>query len=162
MMKDVVGPLAEILLNRGWTLVTAESCTGGLIAVTCTDLPGSSRWFERGWVTYSNAAKSDLLGVPPKLIAQYGAVSEPVVCAMVQGALVRSGAQVAVAATGIAGPDGGHADKPVGTVWLSWASPAGLHSARHLFRGDRAAIRRSAARESLTHLLTLLTKDTAC
>jgi len=161
-MQEIIGLVANLLLKQGWMLATAESCTGGLIAAACTDLPGSSRWFERGFVTYSNAAKTELLGVDPQLIAQHGAVSEPVVRAMVQGALSRSHAQVAVAVTGVAGPDGGSADKPVGTVWIGWAGPSGLHSARYKFSGDRATVRQATVRESVTHLLTQLTKDTAC
>lgn len=160
MQKDI-GLLANLLLERGWMLATAESCTGGLIAAACTDLAGSSRWFERGFVTYSNAAKTELLGVAPALIAEHGAVSDAVVRAMVQGALAHSGAQVAVAVTGVAGPDGGSADKPVGTVWLGWATPGGVHSACHHFAGDRATVRRASVRTALTQLLTLL-KDTAC
>jgi len=161
-MQELTGLVADLLLKRGWMLATAESCTGGLIAATCTDLPGSSRWFERGFVTYSNAAKTELLGVAPQLIAQHGAVSEPVVRAMAQGALAHSHAQVAVAVTGVAGPDGGSADKQVGTVWIGWATPDGLHSTRYMFAGDRATVRHATVRASFTQLLTLLTKDTAC
>jgi nicotinamide-nucleotide amidase len=101
-------------------LATAESCTGGMIAAACTDLAGSSQWFERGFVTYSNEAKTELLGVPAGLIATHGAVSESVARAMALGAVAHSRAQVAVAVTGIAGPTGGTADKPVGTVWFGW------------------------------------------
>jgi len=161
-MQEITGRLADLLLKRGWMLTTAESCTGGLIAAACTDLPGSSRWFERGFVTYSNAAKTELLGVAPQLIAQHGAVSEPVVRAMAQGALAHSHAQVAVAVTGVAGPDGGSAAKPVGTVWIGWATPTGLYSACHQFAGNRATVRRATVRESATHLMNQLTKDTAC
>jgi nicotinamide-nucleotide amidase len=108
--------LSELLLQHGWMLVTAESCTGGLIAAQCTEQAGSSLWFERGLVTYSNEAKHEALGVPQALIEDQGAVSEAVAQAMALGALRHSGAQVAVAVTGIAGPGGGSADKPVGTV----------------------------------------------
>ena len=110
--------LAEILQQRGWMMATAESCTGGLIAGACTDLSGSSTWFERGFVTYSNAAKTGMLGVDAALIAAHGAVSEAVARAMAEGALRRSLAQVSVAVTGVAGPTGGSVDKPVGTVWF--------------------------------------------
>ena len=137
-------------------LATAESCTGGLIAAACTDLAGSSQWFERGFVTYSNAAKTDLLGVDTAMIARDGAVSESVVRAMAQGALARSHAQVAVAVTGIAGPGGGSADKPVGTVWLAWATPQGLHSEVQHFLGDRATVRAAAVRHALHTLLERL------
>lgn len=154
--QDLPGPLADFLLKRGWMLATAESCTGGLIAATCTDLAGSSQWFERGFVTYSNAAKTELLGVDAALIARDGAVSESVVRAMAQGALSRSRAQVAVAVTGIAGPGGGSAAKPVGTVWLAWATPQGLHSEVQHFGGDRAAVRAATVQHALRTLLRLL------
>ena len=125
-MARLVEDLATALLARGWMLATAESCTGGLIAGACTDLAGSSNWLERGFVSYSNAAKSELLGVDAALIARHGAVSEPVARAMAQGALQHSKAQCAIAVTGIAGPGGGSADKPVGTVWFAWATPKGV------------------------------------
>jgi nicotinamide-nucleotide amidase len=145
--------LAQQLLSRHWMMATAESCTGGLIAAACTDLAGSSAWFERGLVTYSNEAKTDLLGVPAELIAQQGAVSEAVARAMVTGALARSRAQVAVAVTGVAGPGGGSASKPVGTVWLAWATPQGLWSERQLFAGDRAAVRQATVEHALAQLV---------
>lgn len=138
-------------------LATAESCTGGLIAAACTDLAGSSLWFERGFVTYSNAAKTELLGVPTELIEQHGAVSEPVARAMANGALAHSHVQVAIAVTGIAGPSGGSADKPVGTVWFGWATPTGLFSERQHFAGDRAAVRAATVHHALTRLLALAT-----
>lgn len=151
-----VGLLADVLVKKHWQLATAESCTGGLIAAACTDLAGSSDWFERGFVTYSNAAKTELLGVAPQLIEQHGAVSEAVVRAMAAGALARSQAQVAVAVTGIAGPGGGSAAKPVGTVWLGWATPAGITSEVQHFGGDRAAVRTATVHHALTRLVTLL------
>ena len=120
-----VSALAELLLARGWRMATAESCTGGLIAAACTALSGSSAWFERGVVTYSNEAKTELLGVPAELIAQHGAVSEPVALAMAEGALRHARAEVAVAVTGIAGPTGGSPGKPVGTVFIALAGPGG-------------------------------------
>lgn len=110
--------ISSSLLAHGWMLATAESCTGGLIAAACTDQAGSSQWFERGFVTYSNAAKVQCLGVPADLIERHGAVSEAVARAMAQGAVAHSAAQVALAVTGVAGPTGGSADKPVGTVWF--------------------------------------------
>jgi len=134
-------PLADLMLKRQWMLTTAESCTGGMIAAACTDLAGSSAWFERGFVTYSNEAKSDMLGVPAELIATHGAVSEPVARAMASGALQHSRAQVALSVTGIAGPSGGSPDKPVGTVWFGWATPNGVWSDMQRFDGDRAAVR---------------------
>jgi nicotinamide-nucleotide amidase len=150
----LVTQLAQALTGRGWMMTTAESCTGGLIAGACTELAGSSLWFDRGVVTYSNEAKVDLLGVPAELIAQHGAVSEPVAMAMAQGALARSQAQIAVAVTGVAGPGGGSPDKPVGTVWLAWACHDGLVQAeRHVFGGDRAAVRSATVRCALQGVL---------
>lgn len=137
-------------------LATAESCTGGLIAATCTDLAGSSAWFERGLVTYSNAAKTELLGVDPALIAQHGAVSDAVVRAMVQGALKHAHAQVAVAVTGVAGPGGGSADKPVGTVWFGFALPGQVLTERRHFAGDRAQVRSATVQHALVRLTQLL------
>ena len=135
---------------------TAESCTGGLIAGACTDLPGSSNWFERGFVTYSNAAKTGMLGVDAALIETHGAVSEPVARAMAEGALRHSLAQVSVAVTGVAGPTGGSLEKPVGTVWLSWCV-AGLTSAEvKRFQGDRAAVRAQTVACVLAGLLKRL------
>jgi len=160
--EALVQKLATELLARGWMLATAESCTGGLIAGACTDLAGSSAWLERGFVTYSNAAKTQMLGVDPALIAQHGAVSEPVARAMAQGALQHSQAQVALAVTGVAGPGGGSADKPVGTVWFGWAVAGGVLSEVQHFAGDRAAVRQATLRHSLRRLLDLLhTPDTS-
>ncbi len=150
------GLLADLLLNQGLKLATAESCTGGLIAATCTDLAGSSDWFERGFVTYSNEAKTELLGVDAALIARDGAVSESVVRAMAQGALAHSLAQVAVAVTGVAGPTGGSAAKPVGTVWLGWATPFGAVSEVQHFAGDRAQVRAATVHHALRRLVELL------
>ena len=148
-------------MNRGWMLATAESCSGGLIAATCTDLAGSSAWLERGFVTYSNAAKTEMLGVDAALIAQHGAVSEPVARAMATGALQHSAAQVAVAVTGVAGPTGGSAEKPVGTVWFAWATPDGLTSEQRQFAGDRAAVRQATVLHALHTLTRLLQPTTA-
>lgn len=137
-------------------LATAESCTGGLIAAACTDLAGSSHWFERGFVTYSNAAKTELLGVDAALIAQHGAVSEPVARAMAAGAIAHSHAQVAVAVTGVAGPAGGSAEKPVGTVWFGFALPGEVLSETRRFAGDRAAVRAATVDHALARLMALL------
>jgi nicotinamide-nucleotide amidase len=137
-------------------MATAESCTGGLIAAACTDLAGSSTWFERGFVTYSNAAKTEMLGVEAALITQFGAVSEPVVRAMALGALRHSQAKVAVAVTGVAGPSGGTADKPVGTVWIGWATPSGVSAELRHFSGDRADVRTATVQHALSELLRLL------
>ncbi len=154
--------LADALRARGWQLATAESCTGGLIAAACTSVAGSSDWFERGVVSYSNEAKTELLGVPAPLIEQHGAVSEAVAQAMAIGALQRSQAQRAVAVTGIAGPGGATPGKPVGTVWLAVAGRKGpaddidvqatvLHLA-----GDRAAVRHQTVTQALQALIASL------
>lgn len=158
-VHDLCRLIAAHLIKRNWMLATAESCTGGLIAAACTDLPGASSWFERGFVSYSNAAKTELLGVDAALIEQHGAVSEAVVRAMAEGTLRHAHAQVALAVTGVAGPDGGNTDKPVGTVWLCWASPAGLLSIRRHFVGDRATVRNATVHQALAHLLQLLTSE---
>ena len=152
----LVEQLARELRARGLMMATAESCTGGLIAGACTDLSGSSDWFERGFVTYSNAAKHALLGVPALLIEQHGAVSEPVARAMATGALAHSPAQLAVAVTGVAGPTGGSAEKPVGTVWFGWATPQGVFTEHQRFDGDRAAVRQATVRHALAGLLQRL------
>lgn len=148
-----VQQLAEALRTRGQRICTAESCTGGLIAAACTDLAGSSDWFERGFVTYSNEAKTELLGVPAGLIEAHGAVSEEVARAMAAGALARSRSDFAVAVTGVAGPGGGTANKPVGLVWLAWAGPAGVQAERHVFSGDRAGVRQATVACALQGLL---------
>jgi nicotinamide-nucleotide amidase len=149
-----VSQLADALRSRGERLATAESCTGGLIAAACTDLAGSSDWFERGMVSYSNEAKTDLLGVDAALLSAHGAVSEPVARAMAAGALARSNADWAVAVTGIAGPGGGSADKPVGLVWLAWCRRGGEPQAeRHVFPGDRAAVRGATVARALQGLI---------
>ena len=148
--------LAELLQQQGRMMATAESCTGGLIAGACTDLSGSSNWFERGFVTYSNEAKTELLGVDAALIAAEGAVSEPVARAMAEGAVARSPAQVAVAVTGVAGPTGGSAEKPVGTVWFGWSVAGRVRTERRRFDGDRAAVRAATVHHALVTLLALL------
>ncbi|MDP1684277.1 CinA family protein [Hydrogenophaga sp.] len=153
---ELVLALARELKRRDLMMATAESCTGGLIAGACTDVSGSSDWFERGFVTYSNAAKTELLGVPAELIEHHGAVSEPVARAMAAGALAHSPAQLTVAVTGVAGPTGGSADKPVGTVWFGWATPAGTFTEHQRFDGDRAAVRAATVRHALAGLLQRL------
>ena len=153
------GLLANFMLKNRHMLATAESCTGGMIAAACTDLAGSSAWFERGFVTYSNEAKTQMLGVDAALIAQHGAVSEEVVRAMVQGAITHSRAQVAVAVTGVAGPTGGSAAKPVGTVWFGFATPAGVVTETLRFEGDRAAVRQATVNHALARLVSLLADE---
>jgi nicotinamide-nucleotide amidase len=152
--------LANELQLRNWLLATAESCTGGMIAAACTDVAGSSLWFERGFVSYSNAAKTELLGVPAALIAAHGAVSEPVVRAMAQGALAHSKAHVSVAVTGVAGPGGGSADKPVGTVWFGWAKDNLVHSEVQHFAGDRGHVRAATVAHALQGLLAFIARGT--
>jgi len=140
--EPAVRALAAALTARRLTMATAESCTGGLIAAACTAIAGSSDWFERGVVTYSNAAKTELLGVPADLITRCGAVSAEVARAMAQGVLAHTPAALALAVTGVAGPGGGSPDKPVGTVWLAWAVRGGVCDTRLLqLDGDRAEIR---------------------
>ena len=156
MSAALCAELARRLKARGWMLATAESCTGGMIAAACTDLAGSSDWFERGFVSYSNAAKQELLGVDPALIGSQGAVSEVVARAMAFGAVRHSKAQVSVAVTGVAGPSGGSAAKPVGTVWFGFMVDGLLSSETRRFDGDRAAVRAATVRHALQRLLELL------
>jgi nicotinamide-nucleotide amidase len=152
----MVEPLAETLRARGLRLATAESCTGGLIAAACTAIAGSSDWFECGIVSYSNAAKTELLGVDAALIDAHGAVSEPVVRAMAEGALARSLADVVLAVTGIAGPGGAVPGKPVGTVWLAWARRGRpVQAERVQLDGDRAAVRTQTVAIGLQRALAL-------
>lgn len=157
---ELCGLAADLLLKHKLKLATAESCTGGLIAATCTDLAGSSAWFERGFVTYSNEAKTELLGVPAALIERDGAVSEAVARAMVRGALAHSHAQVAMAVTGVAGPNGGSAAKPVGTVWFGWAVPGQVVTEPCHFPGDRAQVRAATVQHALARLLDILRPHT--
>ena len=154
-----IGLLADLMLENGLFMAAAESCTGGMIAAACTDLAGSSAWFERGFVTYSNAAKTELLGVDAALIAQHGAVSEPVARAMALGAIRHSHAQVTVAVTGVAGPTGGSPDKPVGTVWFAWSISGSLHSDIQSCSGDRSRVRQATVQHAISKLLTLLEKN---
>jgi nicotinamide-nucleotide amidase len=147
-----VQSLGDALRQRGWRLASAESCTGGLIAAVCTAVAGSSDWFERGWVTYSNEAKHEELGVPLALIARHGAVSEAVALSMARGALEHAGAELAVSVTGIAGPGGAVPGKPVGTVWLAWGTPDGLRAECLHLDGDRAAVRAATVVAALTRL----------
>lgn len=155
-LVKLAAELGAALKARGWMLALAESCTGGWAAQAVTAIPGSSAWFDRGFVTYSNAAKVEMLGVPEAILRQYGAVSEQTAREMALGTLARSHAQVAGAITGIAGPDGGSADKPVGTVCFAWAAPGGLlFSATRRFDGDREAVRRQSVETLLQGVLKL-------
>jgi nicotinamide-nucleotide amidase len=148
--------LADFLIKNSLKLATAESCTGGMIAAACTDLAGSSQWFERGFVTYSNAAKTEMLGVDATLIEAHGAVSEAVVRAMAFGALRHSLAQVSIAVTGVAGPGGGSAAKPVGMVWFGFSVNGILHSELMHFDGDRVHVRQQTQLHALNRCLQLL------
>ena len=156
-LTDLAKAVAEQAQQLGLMLVTAESCTGGWIAKVLTDIAGSSDWFAEGFVTYSNESKVRRLGVPRAVLKRHGAVSEATVRAMAAGALRRSKAQVAVAVTGIAGPGGAVPGKPVGTVWLSWATHRGgairVAAALRRFRGDRESVRRKTVRAALQGLL---------
>jgi nicotinamide-nucleotide amidase len=150
--------IAALFTQRGATLVTAESCTGGWIAKTLTDVAGSSSWFECGVVAYSYEAKEALLGVRPETLEHQGAVSRDTAIEMVSGALARFGATVAVAVTGIAGPSGGTPDKPVGTVWVSWKRRGGYaHAELFHFDGDREAVRRQTVAAALRGVQKTLT-----
>lgn len=152
-LTDDLQTLAQTLRARGWRLATAESCTGGLIAAACTSLAGSSDWFDRGFVTYSNEAKVQMLGVAPAMIEAQGAVSQAVACAMAEGALARSEADLAVAVTGIAGPGGAVPGKPAGTVWLAVAvRGAPPRASLQHFSGDRAAVREATVLAALGQL----------
>jgi nicotinamide-nucleotide amidase len=151
---ELAAALGRSLRRGGLHVATAESCTGGLIAGALTDVAGSSGWFDRGFVTYSNAAKTEMLGVHAQTLAAHGAVSEATAAEMAAGALARSGADLAVAVTGIAGPDGGTPAKPVGTVCFAWARRAGaIDTATQHFAGDRAAVRAATVRAALQGLL---------
>lgn len=158
-LEALTAGVAQRLLGSGRQLVTAESCTGGWIAKLCTDLPGSSRWFRGGVVAYCNEFKVALLGVRPGTLASEGAVSEAVVREMAVGALERLGGDVAIAVSGVAGPDGGTPGKPVGTVWLAWAerSDTGIrvHAAAACFAGNRKQVRRMAVQRALAGMLEM-------
>ena len=168
-MKNNIDPqhqfartLANTLIERGWKIALAESCTGGLVCATLTDLAGSSDWFERGYITYSNAAKTECLDVPAETIQSFGAVSEQVAAAMANGARLKADVNVAVSITGIAGPTGGSPDKPVGTVCFGWSiKQQGGDDVKTItitkqFSGDRQTVREQACDFALSKLLDLL------
>jgi nicotinamide-nucleotide amidase len=154
--SDLTKTLAQILLSRNWTVSLAESCTGGLVCATLTELAGSSEWFERGYITYSNEAKVECLDVPLQLVESHGAVSEEVAKAMTEGARINSGSNVAISITGIAGPSGGSAEKPVGTVCFGWATESQTVSKTMHCDGERPMIRQQATEFALTELIALL------
>ncbi len=151
--------LGEALLAKGWSVATAESCTGGWIAKVLTDIPGCSQWFGWGFVTYADEAKRGELDVPMETLSEHGAVSEPVVAAMAQKALERSGAEYAVAVSGIAGPDGGTEDKPVGIVWFAWGGRQMILTECCRFAGSREFVRRQSVERALEGLLAIVAED---
>ena len=154
-LTELAAQLGDALQRLGAQVSTAESCTGGGIAEAITRIAGSSAWFEAGYITYSNAQKTRQLGVPAELFEQVGAVSAEVVQAMARGAQRNSGARFAVAVSGIAGPGGGTAEKPVGTVWIAWADDSHVQAQRYLFTGDREAVREQTVAAALQGLLAL-------
>jgi nicotinamide-nucleotide amidase len=154
--------VGHALERAGLMLATAESCTGGWVGRVVTSVSGSSAWFERGFITYGEIAKQEMLGVPAEILKQHGAVSEPTARAMAEGALRHSHAQVALAVTGVAGPTGGSAHKPVGTVWFAWAAKQRVtYATHHQLDGDRESIRRQSVAIALRGLMTLLAGDFA-
>jgi nicotinamide-nucleotide amidase len=152
----IVEQLAELLIKNNKQLTVAESCTGGWVAKVLTDLAGSSAWFERGFVTYSNKAKHEMLAVTESTLETYGAVSQETVAAMATGALKNSHADFSLSISGIAGPDGGSIDKPVGLVWFAWAENDNLSSEQKIFSGDRNAVREQAVAHALTKLVSFI------
>lgn len=151
----------EALSSRGLSIATAESCTGGMIGQMLTDVPGSSAWYRGGWITYENTRKHEDLGVPMATLQKEGAVSEATACAMAQGAMERAGADVAISTTGIAGPDGGTEEKPVGTVWIGLANQDGVHALRFRFPGERGTVRDRTAKAALQCVRFLILGESA-
>ncbi len=161
-MNQLAAQVGTALHEQGMVLATAESCTGGGVATAVTEIAGSSAWFDRGFVTYANQAKMDMLGVSPSTLLRFGAVSEATVREMVEGALQHSHAHIALAVSGIAGPGGGTPEKPVGTIWFAWGIKGELSAARkYLLEGDRAEIRQQAVNIALQGVIDLLKKHTA-
>lgn len=159
-IASILASLAQEAINRELSIATAESCTGGWIAKSITDLPGSSCWFDCGFVTYSNEAKQRMLDVSEELLSTHGAVSQEVVESMCQGALKRSAATCSVSVSGVAGPDGGSLEKPVGTVWIAWLVRGKAPVSKlFCFEGDRDSIRRQTVEKALAGLLEELTKQ---
>jgi nicotinamide-nucleotide amidase len=153
-LGQLTSQVAQCMVDVNWRISVAESCTGGWLGKCCTDLAGSSLWFDRGFITYSNQAKQDLLHVKASTLKQFGAVSEQTVSEMAQGALAESIADISVAITGIAGPDGGTIDKPVGTVWFAWVTNLSIVQTQcHHLEGDRESIRRQAVKLALQGII---------
>ena len=155
-LEQLAEQLAQALQQRGWSLATAESCTGGWVGQTMTAIAGSSEWFERGFVTYSNIAKQEMLGVTAETLARHGAVSEQTVREMAAGALQHSHTHVSLAISGVAGPTGGSASRPVGTVWLAWASPEKVIAQVYHFSGNREQVRYASVQAALQGLHDLI------
>lgn len=156
-MEELAAAVGAALKSREMSLATAESCTGGWTGEAVTSVSGSSQWYDRGFITYTNQSKQDMLGVDEATLDNHGAVSEQTVREMAQGALSHSRADVSVAISGIAGPSGGTAEKPVGLVWFAWAAKSGaIHSEKHLFPGERREVRRQAVEAALKGVLALL------
>ena len=155
-INALAAELGQLLLARGETVTTAESCTGGLIAGAITEIAGSSAWFDRGYITYANHAKAAMIDVPMAFIDGLGAVSEPVVAAMAQGAADGACARWAVAVSGVAGPTGGTPEKPVGTVWLAWATPYGITTEKQVFAGSRSEVRAATVYRALERMVELM------
>lgn len=150
--------LGDCLLTRQWHCAVAESCTGGRLSAAITDVAGSSQWFERGFITYTNQSKIDMLGVPGEILTLHGAVSEPTVRAMAEGTLAFSSADITCAISGVAGPGGGSIEKPVGLVWFAWSLRDGVTEAMsYCFKGDRFAVRTQAVYAALNGLITRCT-----
>jgi len=152
-LHQLTTQVAKVLLEQHWLLSSAESCTGGWVAKCCTDLAGSSTWFDRGVVTYSNQSKQDLLNVKADTLEQFGAVSEQTALEMAKGCLSLSAADISVSITGIAGPDGGLKEKPIGTVWIAWATRSCAKAELHNFSGNRDAVRRQAVSSALNGII---------
>jgi nicotinamide-nucleotide amidase len=155
-INDLAVRVGRALQQKGWLLATAESCTGGGVGQAVTEIPGSSDWFDCGFITYSNDSKSDLLDISPALLAQHGAVSEEIAAAMAEGALGNSNAHVTLSTTGIAGPGGAVPGKPVGTVCFGWARNDVVHTERLVFAGDRRAVREQTVAHALRGLLRFI------
>ncbi len=156
-INHLVQQLSELLIERGWMIATVESCTGGMIAESITRMPGSSDWFERGFVTYSNDAKQELVGVSSESLHDHGAVSSAVAREMAVGGIQSSRADLAVSVTGVAGPDGGSEEKPVGTVWIAWADRNGkVIDQEYLFSGDRQQVRLTSAQSAFAGAIKIL------
>ena len=156
-IDQLVEQLSELLIKRDWMMATVESCTGGMISESITRVPGSSVWFERGFITYSNDAKQELVGVSSESLRDHGAVSSAVAREMAAGGIQSSRADLAVSVTGVAGPDGGSEEKPVGTVWIAWADRNGkVIDQGYLFSGDRQQVRLASAQSAFAGAIEFL------